>query len=74
MKKLIISAALTGAATNRSHCPAIPYTPEEIGEEARRSDEPDGWEFVKTFAALHELGVTHAFEESLETCLPGLHG
>ena len=31
------------------------------GNEAHRSDEPDGWEFVKTWAALHELGVTHAF-------------
>jgi uncharacterized protein (DUF849 family) len=37
--KIIISAALTGAATNRSHCPAIPYTPEELGEEARRAHE-----------------------------------
>lgn len=37
--KIIISAALTGAATNRSHCPDIPYTPEEIGEEARRAVE-----------------------------------
>lgn len=37
MKKVIISAALTGAATNRSHCPAIPYTPVEIAEEAKRA-------------------------------------
>ncbi len=36
-KKLILSAALTGAATNRSHCPAIPYTPVELGEEAKRA-------------------------------------
>lgn len=36
-KKLILSAALTGAATNRSHCPYIPYTPTEIAEEARRA-------------------------------------
>jgi len=35
--KIIISAALTGAATNRAHCPSIPYTPEELGEEARRA-------------------------------------
>jgi len=35
--KIIISAALTGAATNRSHCPAIPYTPVELGEEAKRA-------------------------------------
>jgi len=35
--KIIISAALTGAATNRSHCEHIPYTPEEIGLEAKRA-------------------------------------
>ncbi len=35
--KIIISAALTGAATNRSHCPDIPYRPEEIGVEAKRA-------------------------------------
>jgi len=35
--KIIISAALTGAATNRSHCPNIPYTPIEIAEEAKRA-------------------------------------
>ena len=39
MKKLILSAALTGAATNRSHCPYIPYTPKELGDEARRAVE-----------------------------------
>lgn len=36
-KKLILSAALTGVAANRSHCPYIPYTPEELGEEALRA-------------------------------------
>ena len=35
--KIIISAALTGAATNRSHCEYIPYTPVEIAEEAQRA-------------------------------------
>jgi len=35
--KIIISAALTGAATNRSHCPHIPYTPTEIADEAKRA-------------------------------------
>ncbi|MEO0896117.1 MAG: 3-keto-5-aminohexanoate cleavage protein [Bacteroidota bacterium] len=37
MKKLVLSAALTGAATNRNHCPYIPYTPVEIAEEAKRA-------------------------------------
>ncbi len=37
--KLIISCALTGAVTTKKHCPAIPYTPVEIAEEARRAYE-----------------------------------
>lgn len=31
---VVISAALTGALTTREQCPAIPYTPDEIAEEA----------------------------------------
>ena len=37
MKKLILSCALTGAATNRNHCPYLPYTPEEIAQEGKRA-------------------------------------
>jgi len=37
MPKTIITAALTGVLATRDQCPAIPYTPEEIAEEARRS-------------------------------------
>ena len=66
MSKTIISAALTGVLATRDQCPAIPYTPREIGEEAARAaDEgaaivhihartPDGgpdWS-VETFAAI----------------------
>ena len=35
--RVVVSAALTGALTRREHCPAIPYSPAEIGEEARRA-------------------------------------
>lgn len=35
--KVIISAALTGAITTREQCPAIPYTPKEIAQEAKRA-------------------------------------
>ncbi len=38
-EKVIVSCALTGAVTTRKQCPAIPYTPEEIAEEARRAFE-----------------------------------
>jgi 3-keto-5-aminohexanoate cleavage enzyme len=34
---VVISAALTGVLARRDLCPAIPYTPKEIGEEARRA-------------------------------------
>lgn len=37
--KIVVSAALTGSLTTRKQCPAIPYTPVEIGEEARRAAE-----------------------------------
>jgi uncharacterized protein (DUF849 family) len=38
-RKVIVTCALTGVAATRKQCPAIPYTPAEIGEEARRAYE-----------------------------------
>jgi len=35
--KVIVSCALTGAVTAKQLCPAIPYTPVEIAEEAKRA-------------------------------------
>jgi 3-keto-5-aminohexanoate cleavage enzyme len=35
--KVIITAALTGVLANRDQCPAIPYTPVEIADEAKRA-------------------------------------
>jgi 3-keto-5-aminohexanoate cleavage enzyme len=35
----VITCAISGALADRSQCPAIPYTPAEIGEEARRAAE-----------------------------------
>jgi 3-keto-5-aminohexanoate cleavage enzyme len=37
VSKVILSCALTGAVTTKKHCPAIPYTPVEIAEEAKRA-------------------------------------
>ncbi len=37
--KVIITCALTGVLARRDQCPHLPYTPEEIGEEARRAHE-----------------------------------
>jgi len=36
-RPVVISAALTGALATRDQCPAIPYTPKEIAEEAKRA-------------------------------------
>ena len=68
MKKVIISASLTGVLANRKQCPYIPYTPEEIAEEGRRAVEAgasilhiharndDGTPAydVETYARIHE--------------------
>lgn len=68
MKKVIISASLTGVLANRQQCPYIPYTPEEIAEDGRRAVEAgasilhiharndDGTPAydVETYARIHE--------------------
>ena len=36
---VIITCAISGVLANRQQCPAIPYTPEEYGQEARRAAE-----------------------------------
>ena len=33
---VLITCSISGAIANREQCPAIPYTPEEYGAEARR--------------------------------------
>lgn len=35
--KVVVTCALSGVLANRKQCPAIPYTPEEIAEEAKRA-------------------------------------
>ena len=37
--KVIVTCALTGVLAKRDQCPWVPYTPEEIAEEARRAHE-----------------------------------
>ena len=36
---VVITCAISGVLANREQCPAIPYTPEEYGAEARRAVE-----------------------------------
>jgi len=63
--KIIISASLTGGATNRSHCQYIPYTPVELGEEAKRA--VDAGASIVHIHAREDNGVpswrTEVFEE-----------
>ena len=37
LNKVIVTAALTGVLATRDQCPAIPYKPKEMGEEAKRA-------------------------------------
>jgi 3-keto-5-aminohexanoate cleavage enzyme len=39
---VVITCSISGAIANREQCPAIPYTPQEYGEEARRIVEEGG--------------------------------
>jgi 3-keto-5-aminohexanoate cleavage enzyme len=39
MKPVVITNSISGSLANREQCPAIPYTPEEYGAEARRAVE-----------------------------------
>ena len=36
---VVITCSISGSLANRDQCPAIPYTPEEYGAEARRAVE-----------------------------------
>jgi uncharacterized protein (DUF849 family) len=44
---VILSCSISGAIANREQCPAIPYTPGDYAEEARRA--------VEEAAGLYEL-------------------
>ncbi|UJA19274.1 3-keto-5-aminohexanoate cleavage protein [Thermoleophilia bacterium SCSIO 60948] len=74
---VVISCSISGAIANREQCPAIPYTPEEYGAEARRAvDEgasqihihartPDGTPSyeIEDFAAITEAIRSEAGED-----------
>jgi 3-keto-5-aminohexanoate cleavage enzyme len=73
---VIISCSISGVIANRDQCPAIPYTPEEYGAEARRAVEegasqihiharrPDGTPSyeVEDFEAITEAIIAEAGE------------
>ena len=59
-EKAIISAALTGALTTRDQCEAIPYTPEEIADDAAAAREAGA-------AIAHIHARTDEGEQTFET-------
>jgi len=59
---VVITAALTGVLATREQCPAIPYTPKEIGEEAKRAAD-NGAAVVH----IHARTATGAADWSVET-------
>src|SRR5437762_14155456 len=56
--KAIVTCALTGVLANRDQCLWVPYTPEEIAEEARRAFEA-GAAVVHIHARTDEGGPTY---------------
>jgi 3-keto-5-aminohexanoate cleavage enzyme len=61
MKSVVITAALTGVLATREQCPAIPYTPREIAEEAKRSADA-GASIVHIHARTREGGPDWSVE------------
>ena len=53
----VVTCALTGVLANRKQCPAIPYTPVEIAEEARRAY--DAGAAVVHIHARNDDGIAH---------------
>ena len=58
---VIVTAALTGVLATRDQCPAIPYTPAEIAEEAKRAAE-EGAAIVHIHARTPEGGPDWSVE------------
>jgi 3-keto-5-aminohexanoate cleavage enzyme len=62
MDLCVVSAALSGVAADKRHCPAIPYTPEEYADEARRAHEA-GATVVHLHARYPDGRPSHRVEE-----------
>jgi len=76
--KLVISAALTGAVTNRAQNPNVPFTAEEFGDEAKKCYEA-GAAIVHIHARdpekgnpTHELDIIGAIIDNIKEKAPGL--
>src|SRR5258705_13120647 len=75
--KVIVTCALTGVLANRDQCPWVPYTPEEIAEEARRAFEAGaaGGDIparTDEGGPAYEAGVYPALRQEIEKGCPGI--
>jgi 3-keto-5-aminohexanoate cleavage enzyme len=59
---VILTCAISGAVANRDQCPAIPYTPEEYGAEARRIVD-EGGAMIHVHARRPDGTPSHAVED-----------
>src|ERR687889_2272323 len=59
---VILTCAISGAVANRDQCPAIPYTPEEYGAEARRIVD-EGGSMVHIHARRPDGTPSHEIED-----------
>jgi uncharacterized protein (DUF849 family) len=62
LDEAIITCAMSGVVANREQCPAIPYTPAEYGEEARRARDA-GASVVHIHARYPDGRPSHRVEE-----------
>ena len=70
--KLVISAALAGAVTTKGQNPAVPYTPEEFGEEAKKCYDA-GAAIVHIHARDPEKGIpTHNLDQ-IKAVIDSIH-
>src|SRR3982074_3613716 len=59
---VIVSCSISGVVANRDQCPAIPYTPEEYGAEARRAVD-EGASMIHIHARTHDGAPSHEIED-----------
>jgi len=70
--KLVISAALAGAFTRKEQNPAVPYTPEEFGDEAKKCYEA-GAAVVHIHARDPETGFPTADLDKIKAVIDNIH-
>jgi len=70
--KLVISAALAGAVTTKGQNPAVPYTPEEFGEEAKKCYDA-GAAIVHIHARDPERGIPTHDLDRIKAVIDSIH-